>query len=172
MRLSAVLKVSTAGQGSLAGEEIGKIDRRQSDRRSLTLTAIANPPSAEELAVVVRDISSRGLLIEAERTALSPGDVITVDLPDKGLVTAQVAWASGSYFGCQLDQTISPAAVSAALLKADPTERQRVSPSEPEGWAEVMAGRGGIWPELSFAVPSSLSLLLWAVMGLAAYLML
>jgi PilZ domain-containing protein len=171
MRLSAVLKVSTAGRGSLTGEETGKIDRRQSDRRSLTLSAIANPPSAGELAVVVRDISPRGLLIEAERTALSPGDVIIVDLPDKGFVSAQVAWVSGSYFGCQLDQTISPAAVSAALLKANPHGRQPVSPSESEGPAEPMAGRG-IWPELSFAVPSSLSLLLWAVIGLVAYLIL
>lgn len=170
MRLSAVLKVSTAGRGSLAGEDTGKIDRRQSDRRSLTLSAIANPPSAEELAVVVRDISPRGLLIETERTALSPGDVITVDLPDKGFVTAQVAWASGSYFGCQLDQMISPAAVSAALLKADPHERQRVIPAEPEGRLDATVSRG-TWPELSFAVPSSLSLFLWAIIGWVAYLM-
>ena len=170
MRLSAVLKPSTTGGEPFAEEVIGKADRRQSDRRSLTLSATANPPSAGEVPIVVRDISRRGLLIEAESTTLSPGDLITIDLPDRGLVTAQVAWASGAYFGCQLDQTISPAAVSAALLKADPGGRRPGETSAPQTLAARIASRG-IRPELNFSVPFHLSLLLWSLIGVAIYLM-
>jgi hypothetical protein len=171
MRLSAVLKPSATGDQSFADEATGKADRRRSDRRSLMLSATANPPSAGEFPVVVRDISPRGLLIEAKSTTLSPGDLITVDLPDKGMVTAQVVWASGVYFGCELDQAISPAAVSAALLKADPRDRPTVTPSVTRTLAARLAPRG-ISAELNFSMPFYLALFLWGIIGLAIYLML
>jgi hypothetical protein len=169
MRLNAVLKRSTTGEGSFTDEVTGKAERRQSDRRSLTLSATANPPSADEFPVVIRDISPRGLLIETQSTTLSPSDLITLDLPDKGMVTAQVAWASGVFFGCQLDQTISPAGLSAALLKADPRGRPADRSSVPQTQAAPVADRG-TWPELHFSVPFYLSLLSWGIIGLAIYL--
>jgi hypothetical protein len=164
MRLSAVLRPSATGEEGL----IGEADRRRSDRKSLTLSATAKAPSAGEVPIVIRDISPRGLLIEAESATLSAGDLIRIGLPDKGLVVAQVVWASGVYFGCQLDQTISPAAVSAALLKSDPHEPVCAGPSLVQSQRARIAGRAAR-PELNLSLPFGLSVILWGLIAAAVY---
>ena len=48
------------------------------------------------------------------------GAIFEVELPHAGSVEATVIWNSGEFYGCQFELPISPAALSAALLKSQP----------------------------------------------------
>ena len=73
--------------------------------------------SGAEVAVLVHNISSTGLLFEGAVT-LATGDMIEIDLPQAGVTAATVVWTSGALYGCQFDTPISPATLSAAQLRA------------------------------------------------------
>ena len=70
--------------------------------------------------VRILNIADQGLLLETDSPLLSIGDVIEVELPDAGLVTAEIKWAAPPFFGCQIDGSLTGAQLAAALLKADP----------------------------------------------------
>jgi hypothetical protein len=53
-------------------------------------------------------------------TRITTGEMIYVDFPRAGRVSAQVAWAEGNLAGCRFLQPISSGALSAALLRAVP----------------------------------------------------
>lgn len=169
MRLTAVLRTSDAEQNS--GEEVAAVDRRRSARRSLTLSADANVPSAGDTQVLIRDISPGGILIEAEVPALAVDDQIEIYLPDKGVVRTRVAWASGRFFGCEFSEPVSAGAISAALLMAEP----QIADREPSRTAASMhpfgEGRRQFEPEVNFSIPLYLSLGVWAVIAAAIYLL-
>lgn len=93
---------------SSSGEE-----RRHSSRRELRLGAGAAEP------VTILNISATGLLIECP-TAMLIGSTFLVQLPNGGSATAEVVWNRGDFYGCELDQPISTAAISAALLQSEP----------------------------------------------------
>ena len=113
----------------------------------------------------ILDISQGGLLLESKAAELFVDDHIDVELPECGLVRAHVAWKSGSFVGCQFSQLVSPAAISAALLKADPRELS----SAPEQRA-ASPGRLGIQPELNFSMALLIAVVLWGLIGLAVYI--
>lgn len=92
-------------------------ERRRSQRRSLRLGA-----GAAGAAVVIHDISDTGMLIQSSAPMLV-GASLEVELPHAGHVPATVVWTSGDFYGCEFDQRIPPAAVSAALLRSAPKER-------------------------------------------------
>src|SRR5690606_30055002 len=96
-------------------EAAKSLERRGSKRRPLTLTAPTSSRATGELPVRIFDISAGGLLLEAKAAELSVDDQIEVELPECGLVTARVAWKSGPFVGCQFNQPVAPAAISAAL---------------------------------------------------------
>ena len=73
--------------------------------------------SGVEVAVLVHNISSTGLLLEGA-VMLATGDVFEIDLPQAGVTAATVVWTSGALYGCQFDTPISPATLSAAQLRA------------------------------------------------------
>jgi hypothetical protein len=167
MQIKAVLRQSQ--EASSLSNEIGdRVNRRGQKRTGLTLSAITSSPSAGDLPVVIRDISQGGLLIEAGATELSIEDVIDVELPGLMSVTAKVVWRGGRFFGCQFSQSVSPAVVSAALLKGDPHAAPDRANAADE--APLPRKRVGIEPELNFLVAFLLAGALWGLIGLAVYL--
>ncbi|HEY6047660.1 MAG TPA: PilZ domain-containing protein [Sphingomicrobium sp.] len=107
-------------------------DRRVAMRRRLKLPVYGSTAQGEAGAVVIHDLSVTGLLLETSDHLLI-GESIEVELPDGGPTTAIVMWNSGNYYGCQFHGRISPAAVSASVLRspfdapanAQPAETQR-----------------------------------------------
>jgi hypothetical protein len=93
-------------------------DRRGSARRALRLD-IANGPRAAEGQVTIHDLSLTGALLETS-AGLAVGDSFEVQLPQAGSVEARVVWNSGEFYGCQFNEPISPAVLSAALLQSPP----------------------------------------------------
>lgn len=91
-----------------------KHERRRYLRRALRLgTGAGGEP------VTIHDLSLTGALLETSVPMLV-GAIFEVDLPHVGSVEATVVWNSGEFYGCQFELPISPAALSAALLEAQP----------------------------------------------------
>jgi hypothetical protein len=89
-------------------------DRRRSIRRALHLGV-----GGDGEPVTIHDLSLTGALLETSVPMLV-GAIFEVELPHAGTVEASVIWNSGEYYGCQFALPISPAALSAALLQAEP----------------------------------------------------
>jgi hypothetical protein len=92
-------------------------ERRVALRRTLQLTVRGETPTGDSAQVLIHDISVTGLLLETSADLLI-GETIEVDVPEGGPTTAIVMWNSGRFFGCQFHGRISPAAVSAAVLRS------------------------------------------------------
>ena len=171
MHLNAVLQVGPSEPAGFWPSSSEHPDRRGASRRSLTLSAVASSPSSGDLSVTIRDISPTGFLIEAESNAISEGEMINIELPDKGIVFARVAWASDRFFGCSLDEAISPGAISAALLRADaPALQAQLAIAVGSMLPAHRTGPIQLGPELNFSVAFRLSVLFWAVIGSGVYL--
>jgi hypothetical protein len=67
--------------------------------------------------VVIHDLSATGILIETSAD-LATFEQLQLDLPEVGPRVATVIWSSGHYFGCEFQQPIPQAAISAALLQS------------------------------------------------------
>jgi hypothetical protein len=101
-------------------EETGKKgERRTSNRRALRLSITARLPESPESAVTIHDLSESGILLET-LTPLAPGQSFQILLPLAGAVGTVVVWNSGHFYGCQFNESVSLAAVSAALLQSAP----------------------------------------------------
>lgn len=105
-------------------------NRRYAARRTLSLVLPGSTPSGIQARVVVHDISRTGLLVETN-AKLAVGEELQVVLPQAGDTNAVVLWSSGSFFGCQFTDAISPAAVSAAVLQSPPPTAETTKPAEP-----------------------------------------
>lgn len=92
-------------------------DDRRERRRRLWLSVPTDLAGAEATNVTVHDLSCSGLLVQIDGD-LEIGSKLSVELPEAGAVTAEVVWASGSFFGCQFAAPIPSAAVSAALAQS------------------------------------------------------
>lgn len=164
MRLAAVLQEAPSVEGPDAkrGET-----RRRAERRSLRLSVDTTLPSAGDTQVLIRDISSGGLLIEAEPTSLSVDDWIEVGLPGTGPVKGRVVWTSGRFFGCEFDQPISTGMLSAALLKAAPAVIADPLLESASKDTPPSRSRSRLLPELNFSVAVLLSFALWGLIWAA-----
>lgn len=98
-------------------------DRRISARRKLSLGS-SLPASGDE--VTIHDVSSTGMLIETAADIV-PFDGLQIDLPEVGITQAIVIWNSGRFYGCEFNERVSQAAVSAALLRSTPADPAGVS---------------------------------------------
>ena len=96
-------------------------DRRSSERRSLRLTITASSPESPDLAVTVHDLSETGMLLET-RVPLAAGQKIQIFLPIAGAVDTTIVWNSHQFYGCQFEERVPRAAVSAALLRSVPRD--------------------------------------------------
>lgn len=93
--------------------------RRGTDRRELKLLARGAPSSGDATDVVVRNLSSTGLLIETA-AELRVDDKLEVDLPETPRSAARVVWAGKDLFGCAFDRPLPRSALSAARLRSEP----------------------------------------------------
>ena len=107
--------------------------RRGWKRRRLSLDSTIQATRAN---VVIHDLSSTGLLIETAAD-LAVLDDLEIRLPEVGFTPASVIWNSGRYFGCQFKETISQAAISAALLRSPPARQPEPGPSANEALEPV-----------------------------------
>jgi PilZ domain len=114
-------------------------DRRGKRRRRLQLSVRGMTPEGDCAPVVIHDISVTGLLLETSAELLI-GETIEVDVPEGGPTSAIVMWNSGRFFGCQFEGRISPASVSAAVLRS-PFDPKLDSPEPTVGKAKAYASR-------------------------------
>jgi len=145
-------------------------DRRSSRRRALSLT-IDGTADGDGMPAVVHDLSETGLLLET-MAELGVGDELDVNLPHLGTTRARVVWSSGRYLGCEFRGRITPAAISAALLRSAPAPKQQVAaPGPVEDIPSVHIDRSPdrLTPHQSFLVIAGLSAAAWAIL-LIAYL--
>lgn len=152
MRLEAVL------------EQHGtEVDTRTAARRSLKLAARSNSATGGEQQVVIHNISRTGLLVEAPERTLAVGDSLFIDVPEDGAAESKVVWESGRFFGCEFRAAISQAAVSGALLQAEP---RGAADANDDRSSKAGNARAGLLPELNFSVALAIALLLWtAILG-------
>ena len=166
MHLPAALKTTDRTDYGLVGVANPAAERRDGKRRLLTLSALSKSPSAGESLVVIRDISVGGFLMEAQGNVLSVGDMVELVLPERGIVSATVVWQSGTYSGCQFEDPLTTAAVSAALLSADPLNGPEAVMAGPGPLAHEIVKLG---PELNFSAAFALALVMWTIIGAISY---
>lgn len=144
------------------------VDDRATDRRALKLAVRSQSPERGEFQVVVHNISRTGLLVEAPEGSLAVGDGLSLEVPEDGAVESKVVWESGRFYGCKFRSAVSQAAVSGALLQAEPR-------AEAPAVGEFASG-GGVArstrfvPELDVSAALAIALLLWAVILASGYL--
>jgi transcriptional regulator with XRE-family HTH domain len=92
---------------------------RASQRRVLRLKTRGVTGDGKERPVVIRNISTGGLLLEAD-LAISPGEFVVIELPEVGAIPAQVVWRSDKLCGCSFDKKLSAAGLTAARLQGLP----------------------------------------------------
>jgi len=93
-------------------------EERGAPRRQLRL-ALASEQIAG--ATVLRNISRTGVMIECP-TALVVGERVDITFPELGSRTLTVQRSEGNIYGCRFDAPITSAAISAALLRAEPLQ--------------------------------------------------
>jgi len=135
-------------------------ERRSSCRRTLRLQLPA-VSGAEASPALVYNLSQRGLLLETA-APLRQGDLLIVELPEAGATPAEVIWARDGFAGCQFGKALPAAAVSAALLRADPQPRHHEidRPIEAGAWKEALPTAESSWLNMVAIIT--------LVMGLAA----
>jgi len=114
---------------------------------------------AGSVAIVVRDLSTTGLLFESQAPS-AIGERLRIELPQAVSAAAKIVWQNACSYGCELEASLSRGAVSAALLKGEPQARL----DEQSGGA----GAADRWPKptrLGLIVGGSA--LLWAMIALA-----
>jgi hypothetical protein len=72
---------------------------------------------ASGVDALVHNLSESGMLIET-LDDLTVGEVIQVELPQASARSVEVVWKRGQLFGCQFEQPIAKASVSASLLRS------------------------------------------------------
>jgi len=103
-------------------------DRRSSPRRTLFLGSTLETTGE---AVTIHDLSSTGMLIETAAD-LAPFDGLAVNLPEIGIMPAIIVWNSGRFFGCEFNERLSQATISAGLLRSRPANSaELVAPALP-----------------------------------------
>jgi transcriptional regulator with XRE-family HTH domain len=106
LAISAHLEASSKGAG-----------KARSARWKLRLETRGALASGDATNVMVHDVSATGLLLESP-VALAIGETIEIDLPHAGATRAKVIWTGGKFHGCQFDEPISRASLSAAQLRS------------------------------------------------------
>jgi hypothetical protein len=93
------------------------IDNRERQRHKLFLEVEGGEHDTASDAVLVHDILDTGLLIETT-SELGVGEIIEVNLPNVGVMEAEIMWAGGQIYGCKFKRERTQAAISAELLGA------------------------------------------------------
>jgi hypothetical protein len=150
--MAQVLAANIDGFASSSSEQ------RSQARRCLSLQVAGSVDENQNFNVTVRDLSRVGFLMDST-TTMTTGEMIYVELPRVGRVSAQVAWTEGRLAGCRFMAPISAGAVSAALLRAfpDPTPLLAAGPSVELGSGDELSS------QQKLLVLLGLSMLTWAL---------
>ena len=146
------------------------LDGRSSRRRALRLSVGVHGQNGSWTSVVIHNIANGGLLLESEMVVLEIGESITVELPEKRVVQAEVAWANAPFFGCRTGGNLSSAEIAAALLKSEPVNGAPVHSAVETGRKLWSRNGAKFVPELNFSVAFGLSMMLWILIALVIYL--
>jgi hypothetical protein len=135
-------------------------EQRSENRRCLSLQVAGSVEENQNFNATVRDLSRVGFLMDST-TTMTTGEMIYVELPRVGRVSAQVAWTEGRLAGCRFLDPISSGALSAALLRSlpEPTPLLSVGP------AGQFAPRADdeLSPQHKMIILLGLSVLAWAI---------
>ena len=161
MTISAQLQITPAA------------NRRGWTRRSLSLVSSLQANGND---VTIHDLSATGLLMETA-AELAVLDELEIELPEAGFTPAQVVWNSGRFYGCQFNDRISQAAISAALLRSPPSSpaETQAGPRISKDYAVESRGLEDIPEEdkaplsVRLRVILGSSILLWALIVWAAW---
>lgn len=132
-------------------------NRRGTVRRTLRLVARAAHARITD-EVLILDLSTTGLMIETT-SALSVGEMIEVELPEAGTITARVIWQREAYFGCEFVTRAPVAAVSAALLRSAPESNNHAAGLAVSSWDSALRDR----PPTPRREPTSLGLTMFVL---------
>ena len=100
-------------------DELEPQERRRAARRALRLGVSGQETGDAVQEVTIHDLSLTGALLETSIPMLV-GAIFEFELPQAGLVEAEIVWSSGEFYGAQFSLPITPAVLSAALLRAQP----------------------------------------------------
>lgn len=112
-------------------------DRRRAPRLLLTLGSELESCGS---SVTIQDLSSTGLSFETS-TNLAIGETIEVRLPEMDAAKAIIVRREGCLFACTFERPISKAAVSAALLRSEPSSASSTKPRDAQD-SESYSARG------------------------------
>lgn len=143
------------------------LDQRTENRRFLSLQVAGSIESEESFNATVKDLSRTGFLMDSA-VGLTAGEIIFVELPRRGRVSAEVAWTDGQLAGCRFLEPISSGSISAALLGALP-EPQAVTDGSPTGQVIPIADEE-LSPRQKIGIAFGLATLAWAVVVGAGYM--
>ena len=120
----------------------GESERRSEARRHLLFATTAVGDDGESQPVLVRDISARGLLLETEE-GVTLDQVVSVNLPEAGEISAHVIWQGDKLAGCRLDDHLSQATIDAVRAKgaAAHAEQPEADAPVPRSAARTLAAR-------------------------------
>lgn len=88
-------------------------EERSAHRYRLLLRASAESVGIGAADVVVHDLSATGFLIECEQE-LEPRAELNLELPGATLVTGDIVWSSGNFFGGEFRTPLSPSVLAEA----------------------------------------------------------
>ena len=164
-------------------------DDRSAERYRLRISTVGEASDRESLAITIHDLSTSGFLIETS-APLAIGAEITVELPGIGKHDAQILWTNGHFCGGTYAMPLSRAETDAVLAaspvilpyfrdddRPDPAQRAQVIPDAPPPpiydlpvhKPEAEAGEEELSWTAKFAIIGGLALLLWAMIGAAAW---
>jgi transcriptional regulator with XRE-family HTH domain len=90
--------------------------QRADPRRALRLETSGFVHDGGETNVTIHNVSAAGLLIETGLD-LAQGELLALDLPQAGTVSAVIVWRSEQLYGCAFEEALSPAALAAVQLQ-------------------------------------------------------
>lgn len=145
--------------------DVGSLDQRAQTRRCLSLQVAGSVEAQQDFNATVRDLSRFGFLMHST-TTMTTGEMIYVEFPRAGRVSAQVAWTEGHLAGCRFLQPISSGALSAALLRALPQPAAALAGPA----LQLEPGRGDeLSPRQKLLVLLGLSVLTWITVLAVGY---
>lgn len=105
-------------------------ERRSEARRHLLFATTAKGEGGIDQPVLVRDISSSGLLLETEEGVILDEDLI-VTLPETGDVEAHVIWQGDKLAGCRLASELSQATIDAVRASGEAAHAEQAGSDQP-----------------------------------------
>ncbi len=86
-------------------------------RRARLVRGTMRLTSGTEIAIVIRNLSERGLGVTSRGVPPIPGEKVTICLPGSPELPGVVRWTRNTAFGVELTGAVDPAEISATLQR-------------------------------------------------------